>query len=498
MPWKPALGGPTKAPLWKRVEASVRAAIERGDLRPGDRLPSAAAAAKALRVGKLTVVKAFRGLEAEGLLAGHVGKGTFVRDGKPAEDDGPRRGAAPADEAAAKALRRVREGYAARLRDLLRLERKPGTIDLAGGVPSPDSVPEDLLGRLAKQVLASDPRRLYGYGGEAGLPELRKAIAEGLRRSGVRVDPDQVLVTNGSQQAAALVAAWARDEERAFVGETPTFIGIPQAFLLFGHGVATVEWDDEGIDLDAVRAAAGTSRVLLHTCPDFQNPTGRTATLESRRAVAAWAAESDGVVMEDAIARELRFEGEPLPSLFSLLPPGRRILVGSVSKTFMTGLRVGYLVADPPLVDALRPFKRAMDLGSPSLVQAVAAAFLEDGYAEHLEAVRARYRAGRDALVEAIEAEMPAGTAFTRPSGGFQLWVTPPAGVSSVDLYLRGLAHGVAIGPGPVHDVDGRFPESFRLGYGRATPHDIREGVKRLARAHSDLRSRTTPPGVAV
>ena len=512
MPWKPALAGPVADPLWKRIDASVRAAIDRGHLRPGDRLPSVADVATGLKINKLTVVKAFRGLEDAGLVSAHVGRGTFVTDGRPAAPSkGSRRPPAsrapgtPADTPSpgtdsTRALRRVREGYAKSLRDLIRLERKPGTIDLVGGVPSTESLDEGLLERLTKQVLAKHPRRLYGYGGESGLPELRKAIVAMLARTGIHVDAEQVLVTNGSQQAASLVAAWARDEERAFIGETPTFIGTPQAFLLFGHSVATVPWDDDGIDVAAVRATAGPARTVLHTCPDFQNPTGRTMTAERRRELVAWAKESDTVVMEDAIARDLRFEGESPESLFSQLPPGRRILVGSISKSFMTGLRVGYLVADAPLIEALRPFKRAMDLGSPSLVQAVAAAFLEDGYVAHLKAVRATYRERRDALLDALAKDMPKGTTFTRPSGGFQLWVTLPDGTSSVDLFLRGLAHGVAIGPGPIHDIDGRFSDSFRSGYARATPDEIREGVRRLARAHADLRARGTSssPGTPV
>ena len=507
MPWTPSLAGPKASPLWKRIDASVRGALEKGSLRPGDRLPSAADVAKALRLNKLTVVKAFRGLEDAGLVTAHVGRGTFVSDGRPAAPSKPGRRTPPGLAARAtgtadtgRALRRVREGYAKSLRDLVRIERKPGTIDLVGGVPSTESIDEGLLERLTRQVLAKNPRRLYGYGGESGLVELRRAIARTLARTGIVVDPEQVLVTNGSQQAMSLVAAWARDEERAFLGETPTFVGVPQAFLLFGHSVTTVPWDDEGVDLDAVRTAAGAARTLLHTCPDFQNPTGRTMSLARRREVAAWAAETDTVILEDAIARDLRFEGETLPSLFSLLPVGRRILVGSVSKSFMTGLRVGYLVSDAPLVEALRPFKRAMDLGSPSLVQAVAAAFLDDGYEAHVETVRRTYRERRDALVAALEKELPKGTAITRPSGGFQLWVTLPDGTSSVDLYLRGLAHGVAIGPGSIHDIDGRFADSFRCGYARANPDELREGVRRLARAYADLRARgtTTSSGVAV
>jgi DNA-binding transcriptional MocR family regulator len=491
------LAGPSDRPLYRRIEDALRATIERGEARPGDRLPSVADLARDLEVNKLTVLKAFRALEAEGLLTSHVGRGTFVGRAPAAAEPAPSR-----EPASGRALRRVREGYARDLRDLLGAERLPGTIDLTGGVPSPESVPAGLLERLTTQVLARDPRRLYAYGPPAGLPELRDAIARTLGRGGLDVRPEEVVVTNGSQQAIALIAAWAREAGRQVLCETPTFTGVPAAFMLFDHAVASVPWQEEGLDPAALARAEGGRPSILYACPDFQNPTGRTMTEAARRDLAAWARSSDTVVVEDAIFRDMRFEGDAPPALHGLLARDRRFLVGSVSKSFMTGLRVGFLVADPPLVAAILAYKRSLDLGGPSLVQAIAAAFLDDGYERHVERLRALYRDRRDATLAALARHMPEGVVWTRPQGGFQLWVTLPEGLSSLALHRLALARGVAIQPGPAHDVDGRFASSFRLGYGQATPEQIGDAVERLGAAVRALEregARAAPgPGIPV
>jgi DNA-binding transcriptional MocR family regulator len=210
-------------------------------------------------------------------------------------------------------------------------------------------------------------------------------------------------------------------------------------------------------------------------------------TSAARHALAAWAHERDATVVEDRIFRDLRFEGTAPPPLYGLLAPGRRFLVGSVSKSFMTGLRVGFLVADRPVVDELLPYKRSMDLGGPSLVQAVAATFLDDGYAKHLERLRPRYRGRRDAAIAALEGALPAGARFTRPEGGFQLWITLPDGLSAIEVFLRGIERGVAVSPGPAYDVDGRYASCLRLGYGNAPEPEVREGVRRLVDAGSPV-----------
>lgn len=381
----------------------------------------------------------------------------------------------------ARSIRRLREGFARGLRELMALKRPPGTIDLSGGVPSPETIPDGLIEKLSHEVVKKNPRRLYEYGGPAGLPELREALAETLSRRGISVAPDEIIATNGSQQAITLAAAWAREEGRDVVCETPTYTGIPGSFMLFGHAVRGIPWTDGAPDLERLDAAAAGRRAIFYVCPDFHNPTGQTMNAAARHALAAWARRRDAAVIDDGIFREMRFEGDEPPSLYSLLPPGRRILVGSISKSFMTGLRVGFLVADRTIVAELLPYKRYMDLGGPAIVQAIAAAFLRDGYAKHLEKMRAYYRARRDAVIEALEKHMPDGVTWTRPQGGFQMWVTLPRGISSIQLFLQALERGVSIVPGPAHDIDGRYLNSFRLGYGHGTLEEIRTGVKRLA-----------------
>lgn len=478
MDWKLRLksnGGP---PLYRQLEAAIRAAIRRGALAPGERIPSVAELADRLKISKLTALKAFQQLEQAGLLRSEVGRGSFVAA------NGEQSAGLPAAEPkpeVARSIRRLREGYAGGLRELMAVERRPATIDLAGGVPSPATIPDGLLEKLARQALARDPRRLYQYAGPAGLAELREALAAALTRGGVPVAADELIVTNGSQQAVSLAALWAREEGRAALCETPTYTGVPASFMLLGHAVQSIGWERGAPSLGQLEAAGGGRRTLLYLCPDFHNPSGDTVAGEVRQRLALWVRRNDCVVIDDQIFRDLRFEGQAPPPLYSLLPPGRRILVGSISKSFMTGLRVGFLAADHALIAEMMVYKRYMDLGGPSLMQAMAAAFLADGYARHLDKMRAYYRARRDAALSALAEYMPAGVAWTRPQGGFQLWVTMAPGSSSIQLFLQGIEHGVAITPGPAHDIDGRYLNCFRLGYGQSSPEEIRTAVARLA-----------------
>ena len=332
---------------------------------------------------------------------------------------------------------------------------------------------------------------------------MRTAIARTLTKAGTPVTAAEVIVTNGSQQAMNLVAAWARDAGRSVLCETPTFTGAPGAFMLFGHPVTSVPWSGDRLDGVALRAAAGPgSKPLLYVCPDFHNPTGLTLDLAARQDIAAWARATDAVVVEDQIFREMRYQGTAPPSLYGLLPVGRRFLVGSVSKAFMTGLRVGFLVGDAALIAEMLPYKRTMDLGGPALMQAMAAAFLDDGWEQHVVALRATYRARRDAALAALEAHMPKGVTWTKPEGGFQLWVTLPGDLSAVSVFLQAIERGVEIQPGPAHDIDGRYGSSFRLGFAQATPDEIRVGVERIAAIVASLLSQgvrgARGPGVPV
>ncbi|MGH7949792.1 MAG: PLP-dependent aminotransferase family protein, partial [Candidatus Binataceae bacterium] len=442
-----------------------------------------------LKVNKLTVHKVFQRLEKAGLVRSEVGRGTFV-----AKPDGVSNGAGPAAEPRAdvqRSIRRLREGVLRGLRELVSVERRPGTINLAGGVPSASTVPDGLLDKLVAKALKRGSASILEYGGPAGLADLREILAAYLTRRGIGVTPDELIITNGSQQAITLAAAWTRDDGRTAICETPTYTGVPGAFMMFGHAVQSVAWENGAPNLDQLRAASTGRRTAFYLCADFHNPTGATAPLSFRRDLAAWARESDTVVIDDTIFRDLRFEGDEPAALYSLLPPGRRIAVGSISKVFMPGLRVGFLAADRALIGELLTYKRHMDMGGPPLTQAIAAGFLADGYAKHLERMRAYYRPRRDAAVAALKEFMPDGVTWTRPQGGFQLWVTLPRGISSIQLFLRGIEHGVAINPGPLHDIDGRYVNAFRLGYADATPDELRTGVRRLGEIIESLASRS-------
>jgi len=494
MNWKLRINPNGGDPLYRQIENAIRIALDTGQLTEGERIPSVVELSRKLGINKLTVVKAFQKLEKAGLVRSEVGRGTFIST----HSSGPAatvNGGEPAPELA-RSIRRLREGYARGLRELMMIERRPGTINLSGGVPNPNTVHEGVLERLSREVLAHNPRRLYDYAGPAGLPELREAISRRLAPANP-IAPDEIILTNGSQQALSLAALAAREEGRAALCETPTYSAIPSLFMMYGDTVQSVarEPGAGAINLDQLSAASTGRRVVLYVCPDFQNPTGETMSAANRHELAEWTRRNDAMVIVDEIFRDLRFEGDEPPSLYAMLPPGRRILVSSISKTFMTGLRSGFLAADRAIVSELLVFKRYVDLGGPPLTQAISAALLRNGYDAHLQKVRSAYRAGRDAALGALEKYMPKGVSWTRPEGGFQLWVTMPPAISSIQLFLNATEQGVSIVPGPAHDVDGRFLNCFRLGYGYCPPEEIRKGVARLSQVIHRLAARGAEQG---
>jgi GntR family transcriptional regulator/MocR family aminotransferase len=498
MEWKLNLEKAGARPKYQHLVDFITQAVASGRLQPGDRIPSVADLVKKLRVNKVTVVRAFRELEQRGLIASQVGRGSFVT-GAPAHGRQEREelrssavGASaltPSRPEVTQLVRRLRDRYVVEVMQLLAVEpRKPG-IDLRAGIPPESGVPRDLLERVAQQVCQHNIERLYGYA-YLGLPELRDSLATWLDSRGYHIKPEQILITNGSQQALSLLSAWALDDRRSIVCETPTFIGVPRLFAQTGHLIESVPWVGQELWTDKVTHLTKSRRCLIYCCPEFHNPTGQCLSIDSRLSLAELAVQSDTIVVVDDIFRDLRFTGEELPSLYEYLPPSRRILVGSFSKSLMPGLRVGFLVADRPLIEELAPIQRWMDLGGPPLMQAILACFLNHGYAEHLASIRAHYRERCEVICQALERHMPEGVVFTRPEGGFHLWVQMPVGFSSVQVYLQALERGVAIYPGSAHDIDGQYLHCFRLSYGCASPEEIQRGVEVVAQVVRDTLKR--------
>lgn len=479
--WSRALETGGARPKFARIVDRFRKALTENRLRPGDRVPSVAELADSLGVNRTTVVRAFRELERAGLLVSMVGKGSFVADGagsagsdRPVVPTGDR-GRSQRGYARPQLGRASPPAFAEGLFQLLRMPLPPGTIRFGSGVPDADSVDPATFRAAADEAIHADFGDLFTYA-HYGFPALRAEIARWLSGRGYPVDEASVLVTNGSQEALSLIANWSRQVGRAMLCESPTYVGIPLAFSYFGHAVESVPREGGGLG-DRLRERAQGRSTTFYCCADFHNPTGSCLTDAERTSVAKVAEAEDLVVIVDDLFRDLRFEGEEPRSLYDYLPLQRRVLVGSFSKSFIPGLRAGFLVADPDRIAAFSEMKRTLDLGSPTLSQATAAGLLRDAYPAHLPRVRARYLGRRDALVKAMETHFPDGVTFTRPEGGFQLWAQMPVGYSSVHVYLRALARGVQISPGPAHDIEGRYLNGFRLSYSQASRDDIERGI---------------------
>ncbi|MEW5724067.1 MAG: PLP-dependent aminotransferase family protein [Thermodesulfobacteriota bacterium] len=476
----------TQKPLYAQIRDALKQAMRSDSLKPGDQLPTVAALAASLGVTQTTVRRAYEDLTKDRSVFCHVGRGTFVCDpqAQEKETEPARAPAEPLDPEFRRAARRLRMGIAKSLDNLLALQQKPGLIQFTSGSPPAEILPEGFLEEPVLQALREVPEVYRACGEFSGLYGLRQVLAERFSRSGRRVTPDMVLITSGSQQALSLVAQSLLGGDRRIVCETPCYTGVPNAFEALGHWVESVPRDQEGPLPERLARFAGGGRVLLYLCPFLHNPMGTDLSPARRRVVLDWAGENDALLLSDEIFQDLRFEGPPPPSLLAEYGPERTIMVGSLSKSFFSGLRIGWLVSDPERVRGLGALKKTADLGCPPLMQGLALVLLESGqYDAHVDKVREIYRRRRDAAVSALARHMPAGVSWTEPAGGFNMWVELPAGFSSIALYFLALEQGVSFIPGPYMDLDHRYVNAFRLSYGGVEVEQIQEGVELLALA---------------
>jgi len=344
------------------------------------------------------------------------------------------------------------------------------TISLARGVPSPECIPVDELADCARAAIERDGTTVLSYGPVGGYQPLREWIAE---RHGV--EPSRVLVTNGSLQGIAFLAD--RFAGGRVLVEQPTYDRPLKLLAARGMDVAAVPMDDDGLDLDALAAAldAGPKPAFLYAIPTFQNPSGRTLSVERRERLVELARERDLLVLEDDPYGLVRFEGDPPPTLFELDGGERVVYSSSFSKTIAPGLRVGYFVLPQALDAELEALAVSTYITPVLLGQATVYEFLRRGnFESNLERVRDLLRVRRDAMLEALEQELPSAT-WSRPQGGYFVWVE--------------LAHELEDAPGvafvPGTDFGGE-PQTLRLAFSYVTPDEIREGVRRLSAALSE------------
>jgi 2-aminoadipate transaminase len=348
------------------------------------------------------------------------------------------------------------------------------TISFARGVPAPECLPSDLLADCAAEVLRRDGRTILSYGPSPGYAPLREQLAD---RHGV--DPGRIFLTNGSLQGFVFLAQRLAPGKRVLV-ERPTYDRPLKILRELGAEVVGLTCDDEGLDPDALAAALATGEkpAFLYLIPTFQNPSGRTLSEERRRRIAELASEHDLLVLEDDPYSLVRFEGEPLPSLFEL-SGGGVAYSSSFSKTIAPGLRVGWFVFPETLARQIEATATATYITPVLLGQATVSEFLARGHFEsNLERVRGLIGARRDAMVAAIDRELPNVT-ITRPDGGYFLWVEL-GDADAGELLARAEPAGVTFVKGT--DFDGG-PDTLRLAYSFVSLEEIDEGVARLAAA---------------
>ncbi|MDO8774254.1 MAG: PLP-dependent aminotransferase family protein [Burkholderiaceae bacterium] len=372
------------------------------------------------------------------------------------------------------------------IREILKVTEKPGIISFAGGLPSPQTFPIPEFAAACAKVLQEDGKAALQYAASEGFGPLRELVAASLPWA---VNPNQVLITTGSQQGLDLLAKILIDAGSRIVVETPTYLGALQAFTPMEPEVVAVTSDEEGIDIADLKAKGKDAR-FLYVLPNFQNPTGRTMTEARRAALSAAAAEIGLPIVEDNPYGELWFDAPP-PLPLSARNPDGCVYLGSFSKVLAPGLRLGFLVAPKALYPKLLQAKQAADLHTPSFNQRVAAEVMKDGFLErHVPMIRALYKSQRDAMLAALQREMPvipgkpdASVTWNSPDGGMFLWARLPAGMSAVELLPKAVDKNVAFVPGAAFYADHGDPRTLRLSFVTASVGQINTGIKALADA---------------
>jgi 2-aminoadipate transaminase len=477
-------------PLYVQLRDQLRALVHAGDLRPGDRIPASRELATMLGVHRTTVANAYAELESEGLIQGHVGRGTFIRGNgnglkitPPAPavlngHNGIRWELLFADERGDETLSRL---TAAAPEDAL---------SFVMARPAAEFFPVDELVNCVNAVLRREAGDVLTLGPSDGYPPLKEALLELLRRDGIPAKDENLLITGGCQQSLDLISkAFVRPGDSVIL-ENPTY---PGAVTIFNSARARclavpVRTHAEpgsalGVDVEAVEATLAANRVkLIVLTPDFQNPTGTSMPLASRRKVLELAARHQVPIVEDHIYARLHAHDERIPSLKQLDRSNLVIHIDSFAKVAFPGLRVGWIVAPAAAIERLRVVKQATDLHTDQLAQALFAEFLRRGlFAKHVAKMRKIYASRLFALDEALRKYMPADTRWTRPEGGMCFWLELPPGFDASELLIHVKERGVLFAPGRYFYVQGPLPNTLRLGFAGLNEKQIARGVQTLA-----------------
>jgi len=474
-------------PLYRQLHAGIASLIRSGRIAQGDRLPSVRELARQLDVSLITVVQAYQVLAADGLVQAAVGRGTFAgspqaapsqslvsRETIVATNDTEWQSSLPVH---------LRAPRLTAMETLLRPAVRSAVISLAGGIPDPTLFPVRALGRLWHRALAVEDPKFLQYGSPQGDPSLRAWIAGLGASAGITARADEVLVTSGSQQAIDLIArTFAAPGDHVLV-ESPTFLTALDIFEGRGAKLIGIPVDADGMRVDAAAALVERYRPrLIYTIPTAHNPTGVVMSDDRRRRLAALARQHNLLILEDDTCSEFSYDGEAPAAVKAYDSGGHVVFVRSFSKTVIPGLRVGCIVAHGPIVARLIEAKLVMDRFTSPLIQRTLWRYLSSKqYARDLRLARDTYRRRRDTVLRMLEASMPVGVSWTRPTAGFNLWLTLPPEIPAREAFTEALKEGVACGLGDLFLPHTPPPSGLRLSFADKPEDILAEGVRRLS-----------------
>ena len=471
-----ALDSQAPLPLYRQLSDSIRLLIQSGDLQIGDRLPATRELAGKLGLNRTTVSAAYAALEKSGLLDSQVGRGSFVAE---------RVSAGPLAVDASCSLNW----------DTVFPSAEPSRsvhgssveISFASSRPPEENFPLAEFRRMANEVLEGDGiAEILQLGSPYGYGPLRRYLLTEAQDAGIARPGDDLLVTNGCQQALDLLSRSLPAGGSSVVAvEDPVYHGLIRVFERSGCAVIPIPVNGGGLELPALERALARqgTRVVIVT-PSFQNPSGATLPLERRKAIVSLVQRAGAVLVENDIYSELRYEGSPLPTLKELDVTGNTILLRSYSKIAFPGLRVGWVIAPRAVVARLAEAKQWADLHSDHLSQAILLRFAQSGeLARHIERSRREGKERLGAVLEACGRFLPEGARWTRPEGGMSLWIDLPAPLDAEALLTRARERGIDFLPGPYFSSRPAHRRCLRLGFGGLTPASIRRGVEILGAA---------------
>jgi DNA-binding transcriptional MocR family regulator len=467
-------------PLYLQIKDQIRDLIWSGDLPVGARLPPERELAASLGVNRTTVSSAYSELAADGLVVGHVGRGTVVCP--PARVRGPTRASSPPQPLPWAEFFLGERAQDPLIRELVALCVQEDVISLAGGVPAPDLYPVERFAQAMDTVLRRQGRTLLQYCPTEGHLDLRIALAEMAGKRGIATLPENVLVLSGSQQGLDLVARAMIEPGTPVLVEAPSYLGALSAFRAAGARLLSVPLDEDGMRVDALERLLARHRPqLIYTLPTFQNPSGKVMSAERRQALLCLAQRYQVPVLEDDPYGELYYGDPPPLPIKSSDSYGHVIYLSTFSKILLPGIRLGWLIAPRRVVDHLASIKQHADLNSNTPAQWALVEFIRQGWLEeHLAMLRQAYPRRLEAMLSALREFVPRGMRWNQPAGGLHLWCHLQGGLRTRDLLVEAARRRVAFVAGEAFYADDGGQSELRLNYSYCEKEEIREGVQRL------------------